>query len=279
MKMLKGLVGTFKINVLDKRVGYKNSKIRLKGNTLSSTYLKHVDDDFYVKFDGGRRKVVRENVLNRLSPLSIAAWFMDDGCSHKNKDSILSVRLSTHGFTKEENEVIVKWFKEKYDIEFNIDFHKRTNTYSLRCNKSNSDKFISLVKPYIIPSMVYKISPFHYNTGHSISSEDIVRTVQECTELVRNNKPLPSRELDESDKKRFVEYLTGKKFYSINIQHWRRNTPSLFIRFSDSSKSIFNELKTYFGGTVSKQRNRFRYQLTDGKFQNMFKTLGIVTKQ
>lgn len=51
--------------------------------------------------------------LNLLDELGIALWFYDDGSLHKTK---LFYNLNTQKFSKEENLLIAKYFKEKWNI-------------------------------------------------------------------------------------------------------------------------------------------------------------------
>lgn len=107
----------------------------------------------------GNRKL-----LNRLTPMGIAIWYMDDGHLNirKNKEGRI------HGFyikisicePKNEVQTIIDYFKEVWDINFYM-FHegKKKNSFSLCCGTKEGLKFINLIKSYVeqVPSMLYKI--------------------------------------------------------------------------------------------------------------------------
>lgn len=107
----------------------------------------------------GNRKL-----LNRLTPMGIAIWYMDDG--HLNIRKSKEGRV--HGFyvkistcePKEEAQTIINYFKEVWNINFYM-FHegKKEDSYSLCCGTKEGLKFIELVKPYVqqVPSMFHKI--------------------------------------------------------------------------------------------------------------------------
>lgn len=103
-------------------------------------------------------------LLNRLNPLGIAIWYMDDGAisMRKTGDKIhgFYIRISTCLY-KEQNQVIIDYFKEVWGISFYQFKEGRPgkNTYSLCCGTHEGVKFVELVKPYIesCPSMLYKI--------------------------------------------------------------------------------------------------------------------------
>lgn len=123
-------------------------------------FIKVLRRVFYKPFKNiGNRKL-----LNRLNPLGIAIWYMDDG--HINIRKSKSGKI--HGFyikistcePKEEVQIIIDYFKEVYNINFYM-FHEggKENSYSLCCGTKEGLKFINLVKEYVnqVPSMRKKI--------------------------------------------------------------------------------------------------------------------------
>lgn len=107
----------------------------------------------------GNRKL-----LNRLTPMGVAIWYMDDGHINIRK----SKNGKVHGFyikistcePKEEVQTIIDYFKEVWNIKFYM-FHegRKDNSYSICCGTKEGLKFIELVSPFVkqIPSMQYKI--------------------------------------------------------------------------------------------------------------------------
>ena len=109
------------------------------------------------------RKVMTREILDKLDLQGIAIWFMDDGSCYKtdNIDGTKSInfdlRISTDSFTKEENDEIVEYFKEKWDIKFHTFYSQRRNCWIIRAKKEATLKFLDLIEPYVIPSMKYKV--------------------------------------------------------------------------------------------------------------------------
>jgi len=68
--------------------------------------LNYHHQDFYV--DG--KKIVKRSVLNRLTVLGLALWFLDDGSIKRNEDKFEGVRLHTNGFDKRSLDIIINWF-------------------------------------------------------------------------------------------------------------------------------------------------------------------------
>lgn len=107
----------------------------------------------------GNRKL-----LNRLSEREIAIWYMDDGHINIRKDKTgrtigFYIKIATC-LPKNELQIIIDYFKEKWNINF-YTFHegKKEDSYSLCCGTKEGIKFINLVKKYVIqvPSMKHKI--------------------------------------------------------------------------------------------------------------------------
>lgn len=94
-------------------------------------------------------KTITKEYLAKLTPRSLAYWFMDDGCSYGT--------LATNCFSKEECELIREWLYTTYNIETTL--QKAPNNQWIVYIRTKSRKtFYELVFPYFIPSMLYKIN-------------------------------------------------------------------------------------------------------------------------
>lgn len=89
-----------------------------------------------------------EKSIEQLEPLGIAVWYCDDGCYDYRRNNII---FCIEGFNKKEKSSIIKFFKEKYGLNFK--YYKKY-IYLL---KSEVPKFIEIIEPFIIKSMRYKI--------------------------------------------------------------------------------------------------------------------------
>jgi len=111
-------------------------------------------------------KKISRKILNKLTPLGIYIWYMDDGGMSRLKlsnggFSIKEVVLNT-GLNKENNQIIIDYFKEVWNINFGQ--VKKNNVYRLRCGNKESIKFLNIIKDYHneVLSMKYKIDPNSY---------------------------------------------------------------------------------------------------------------------
>ena len=98
-----------------------------------------------------RKKIIPKNIKRDLSPLALSVWIMDDGSHSRGR-----IDISTYCFSLEEIIFLQGCFKEIYDIKINF-FKDRDKGYRMYCNLFDTKKLISVIKPYIIPSMSYKI--------------------------------------------------------------------------------------------------------------------------
>lgn len=195
-KKLVPLVGKFQADEREMEIsGAKTGGYRTQLRSLCSTYLKHIYNDFYFQRDGKVKKEIHSNVLNRLSPISIAVWYGDDGNLHPD----WIVRISSNGYPKSEQEMIIDFIKRTYGIELYLKQHHQHNSYWMFGNTKNSKMFIDVVKPYLweIECLRYKLDPsFRRNSNHSARhpgkifwDDDVLRTPWKRGEEVRNNFP------------------------------------------------------------------------------------------
>jgi len=124
-----------------KNCGHGNSSYCF--NTVSNTLF----DDIYSLTYINKRKCVTREWLDKLTPFSLAVWYMDDGSLSHNR----RVTLATCSFSGDEVDLILDYFKSKYGIEFTYEHNG-----IISCNTANSKRFLDLVSSYVIPSMKYK---------------------------------------------------------------------------------------------------------------------------
>jgi hypothetical protein len=146
-----------KFTISEKKTTLKTGKTYFGcGFSKSSPYFRILKKMMYAD----RKKTITTQVLNMLTPLGIAIWYMDDGHARRNinKDGYVS-SVSTNIATccsEQESLLICEWFYDRYEIKFKP-FPEKGN-FSIRCNTQDSHKFARLIEPFIIPSMRYKLS-------------------------------------------------------------------------------------------------------------------------
>ena len=119
-----------------------------------STYSNGTFREWHELFYQKKVKVIPESISKILkSPLSLAVWFMDDGYKRNDCNAL---RISTDLFTRLEQERLIECLKRNYGIGSTI--HKKGKTYNIYIPESSAWKFVDTVRPYIIDSLLYKVS-------------------------------------------------------------------------------------------------------------------------
>lgn len=135
---------------------YVNTKYpQITVSTNTRRYFTKLAKLFYTE---DRKKILTVEVLNKLTPLGLAIWYMDDGTLNFHKDGTFSnCEIATCGFSLEENELIQKWFKDKYKLESTIRVRKN-KYYSIAFSAKNYESFLDIIREYIPSCMAYKVN-------------------------------------------------------------------------------------------------------------------------
>lgn len=146
-----------------------------KRNTLDDLFSflnKHL-------YSNDRRRKISMKYLNELSELGLAVWWMDDGSMCLSKGNRYG-KLSTHCFNYEENILIQKYFKKKWDIDVSVCIEKE-KYYFIRFNATAMRKLIKIIYKHVceIPSMIYKIDLKYTNKGCIKDLKDIYEYIEE----------------------------------------------------------------------------------------------------
>ncbi len=133
---------------------FVNSKPKRNGNayyfrTVSHPLLTELRNIFYFE----QKKVLpRTFVEKNFDSFALAIWIMDDGAADKNQ-----LRINTQCFTLEENLWLITFLQATFGILSTINVDK--GKYRLRIAGSSMNQLKEIVLPFIIPSMLYKLSP------------------------------------------------------------------------------------------------------------------------
>lgn len=126
----------------DKRTGkrYYKTMCRIYANPVFNVYYNNLYND--------RVKYLSAYIVNKLDPLAIAIWYMDDGTYNHG-----SYTLCTNSFETENLALLVDMFKNKYNIQFRID---SKNQIVIK-GKENAIKFKDLIEEYVLDDFKYKL--------------------------------------------------------------------------------------------------------------------------
>ena len=95
-----------------------------------------------------------------MTPVSLAYWIMDDGSFSKSKGYLI---LCTDSYSKENVLYLTSILETKFNLLATVQRRVKSNKeicWRIRFSRKskNLDTLISLVKPYFINSMLYKLN-------------------------------------------------------------------------------------------------------------------------
>ena len=126
-----------------------------KYSMYSFTTFVHPVFNFYhdLFYKTGTKRITKQ-ILDMLTPQSLAVWVCDDGSYSNSGQHII---LCTNCFTLEEHKLMQEYFKEKWGLNCSIRF-RDGKYYYLSFYKKDTQKLISIIREFIpTQDLKYKI--------------------------------------------------------------------------------------------------------------------------
>ena len=164
----------------DKRSGHEG--IGWRFSTKANTDIEECIKEFYYN-NNHKAKDINAKVLEKLTELSVAVWFMDDGKTDwhyrgikalNDKNTTPVCTFCTESFSKEGCELAKEWFFSKFGIKVRLKEKKLMNSIGYRIIVENESvfKFLDMIKPYVLPLFQYKVDRLSYmNSVGALESE------------------------------------------------------------------------------------------------------------
>jgi hypothetical protein len=131
---------------------YTTKDLRVKKGFYTTNILKTesntIFNSYYAQYTP--KKSINYKFLKDLDAFGLAVWFMDDGFATKN-----SFQISSCSFVDEEIAILQRILKENFDINTN-----KNVVNEIYIVAESRKKFLSLVTPFVIPSLKYKLIPY-----------------------------------------------------------------------------------------------------------------------
>jgi len=105
-------------------------------------------------------KQVTVDYLNKLSPLALAVWYMDDGSiiNHNGRNRQYRCNLHCQGFGRKNVELIKDWFNSHgYYCNISNTGNNNDFSYDIRFTVEGAASFLYTIAPYVITSFNYKL--------------------------------------------------------------------------------------------------------------------------
>lgn len=125
---------------------------RIYCRTVSHPFLKHLRELFY---RNGYKIIPKKYLRKLINPLALAVQIMDDGTNELGSGRCL--KINSQSFTYEEHKFLCDLLRNEFGLKANI--NKDRTYFRIRFHKESMAKLIEIVKPYILPSLFYKLSP------------------------------------------------------------------------------------------------------------------------
>lgn len=141
MNILKNFRPNCSINRIS---GYGTQMYGFK--TICSSYISNLFKNWH---KNGRKEVPKI----KLSPISLAFWYMDDGSLLHTEKQQDRISIATNGFNEKSINNLLEAL-QKFDIK---GIKYQSKGWRIRINKDNAIKFFALIVPYIPKCMQYKL--------------------------------------------------------------------------------------------------------------------------
>lgn len=131
----------------------------IKLGTIKSFWFKtfsheHLTEIWNLFYNENKSKIIKKNLIkNNLTARGLAYWIMADGSLQKDKKTMI---LHTQSYSEIENNMLSEELNEKFGLRTKVILHKKIY-FVIKFHSSDALVLINLIKPYIIPSMKYKL--------------------------------------------------------------------------------------------------------------------------
>jgi recombination protein RecA len=177
----RGRSGTrFRMGHGAKQAAYLDWKISLLGNIgcartsnakgavfADFTPLPELAEIHDAVYFGDGRKHLSWDYLKSLTPLALAAWYMDDGCltvrskgvQERTQGGTGRIEICVEAMSPGSRERLVQYLRDTHGLNVRLRASGARRVSVLVFTTSASEKFQKLVAPFIHPSMAYKLLP------------------------------------------------------------------------------------------------------------------------
>jgi recombination protein RecA len=174
-----GLGARVRFSHCEAQTGYADWKASLFGNVGVS---RHVREDKVVTYDFlpmpelaelrqnvyvGGKKILDDDYLKTLNPLSLALWYMDDahfavrskGLQRRTEGLTGRVEIGVEAMEDRTRSRLVEYLADTWGIKSTLILKGTARKATLVFTNAESAKFQALIAPYVHPSMEYKLLP------------------------------------------------------------------------------------------------------------------------
>jgi recombination protein RecA len=226
----------------------------------------------------GGKKVLSWDYLKRLTPLSLAIWYQDDGSftlrskgvQERTQGGSGRIEICVQAFERSSRQRLRDHLADTWGIETRLDERGSRRMAYLTFSREGTDKFQELVAPYVHPSMEYKLLP-RYRGGFQVAPElGSLRFVPSAMEIRR----IEVRSAARNDTHRYDIEVAGTHNYfadGIMVHNSPETTPGgRALKFYSSVRLDVRRIETLKDGTDA-VGNRVRVKVVKNKVAPPFR--------
>jgi recombination protein RecA len=119
-----------------------------------------------------RYKHITRELLETLTPFSLAVWYMDDGTNDNcNRGNSNRKTIYLHKLSESECKAIESVFEAKFGLTCSVKYYPKGSSSRIGFYGANADRFEEIIRPYCHPSMRYKLTD-HPDIGNALGTLD-----------------------------------------------------------------------------------------------------------
>jgi recombination protein RecA len=170
----------FRMGHGDRQEAYLDWKCSLLGNIPHSrtanakgavfadfTPLPELDELRQVVYFGDGKKHITDEYLKAMTPLSLAVWYMDDGCFTSRSKGVQErtaggtgrIEICVEAMSPGSRERLRDYLSDTHGLDVKLQSRGAQGVAVLQFTTDATTKFQKLVAPYVHPSMAYKLLP------------------------------------------------------------------------------------------------------------------------
>jgi recombination protein RecA len=140
-----------------------------KASFADFTPLGELSDLREVVYQGDGKKHLSWDYLKKLTPLSLAIWYMDDGSftlrskglQERTRGGSGRIEFCVEAMSPGSRDRLIQYLRDTRGLDVKLMARGARKMAVLQFTTAASDKFQKLVAPYVHPSMEYKLLPRH----------------------------------------------------------------------------------------------------------------------
>lgn len=159
------------MDVPGQRIDLHSKRKGLVKSFWFKTFSHYSFTELWHLFRRNEKKEISENLItDYLTPIGFAYWIMCDGSLQKSKNCLI---IHTQSFTKLENLLAAKQLNNKWGLRCEVILHKQ-KYWVIKTHVKDVETVHFLLKPYLIPSMIYKLPEIKKNHTIIIADKNCV---------------------------------------------------------------------------------------------------------